>query len=78
MHLMDYKKMAYITGNNNYQDKVISFELKNIGTTHQMMMMTNVLHNQIRDMFKVCMDDMIIKLEEELNHTTCLKEVFFL
>lgn len=43
-----------------------------------MMMMTNVLHNQIRDMFKVCMDDMIIKLEEELNHTTCLKEVFFL
>lgn len=41
-----------------------------------MMMMTKVLHNQIGDMLKVYMDDMIVKLEEELNHTARLKEIF--
>ncbi|GAU25844.1 hypothetical protein TSUD_31080 [Trifolium subterraneum] len=45
------------------------------GTTYQRMM-NKVYHNEIGDMLEVYMDDMIVKSEEESDHTIHLKKVF--
>ncbi|GAU41112.1 hypothetical protein TSUD_398080 [Trifolium subterraneum] len=39
-------------------------------------MMNKVFHNEIGDMLEVYMDDMIVKSEEEIDHTVHLKKVF--
>ncbi|GAU28915.1 hypothetical protein TSUD_59270, partial [Trifolium subterraneum] len=39
-------------------------------------MMNKVFHNEIGDMLEVYMDDMIVKSEEEIDHTVHLKRVF--
>ncbi|GAU50359.1 hypothetical protein TSUD_409320 [Trifolium subterraneum] len=39
-------------------------------------MMNKVFHNEIGDMLEVYMDDMIVKSEEEIDHTLHLKRVF--
>ncbi|GAU45570.1 hypothetical protein TSUD_27710 [Trifolium subterraneum] len=39
-------------------------------------MMNKVFHNEIGDMLEVYMDDMIVKSEEEIDHTVHLKSVF--
>ncbi|GAU40562.1 hypothetical protein TSUD_35790 [Trifolium subterraneum] len=72
---IDKKKTAFMTETGNYYYNVMSFGLKNAGATYQRMM-NKVFHNEIGDMLEVYMDDMIVKSEEEIDHTAHLKRVF--
>ncbi|GAU40178.1 hypothetical protein TSUD_292830 [Trifolium subterraneum] len=72
---IDKKKTAFMTETGNYYYKVMPFGLKNAGATYQRMM-NKVFHNEIGDMLEVYMDDMIVKSEEEIDHTVHLKRVF--
>ncbi|GAU12961.1 hypothetical protein TSUD_191520 [Trifolium subterraneum] len=49
--------------------------LKNAGATYQRMM-NKVFHNEIGEMLEVYMDDVIVKSEEEIDHTVHLKRLF--
>ncbi|GAU25009.1 hypothetical protein TSUD_154830 [Trifolium subterraneum] len=72
---IDKKKTTFMTETDNYYYNVMSFGLKNAGATYQRMM-NKVFHNEIGDMLEVYMDDMIVKSEEEIDHTIHLKRVF--
>ncbi|GAU30613.1 hypothetical protein TSUD_62330 [Trifolium subterraneum] len=72
---IDKKKIAFMTETGNYYYNVMPFGLKNAGATYQRMM-NKVFHNEIGDMLEVYMDDMIVKSEEEIDHTVHLKRVF--
>ncbi|GAU10340.1 hypothetical protein TSUD_418960, partial [Trifolium subterraneum] len=72
---IDKKKTAFMTETGNYYYNVMPFGLKNAGATYQRMM-NKVFHNEIGDMLEVYMDDMIVKSEEEIDHTDHLKRVF--
>ncbi|GAU46749.1 hypothetical protein TSUD_402740 [Trifolium subterraneum] len=72
---IDKKKTAFMTKTGNYYYNVMPFGLKNAGATYQRMM-NKVFHNEIGDMLEVYMDDMIVKSEEEIDHTVHLKRVF--
>ncbi|GAU47643.1 hypothetical protein TSUD_238620 [Trifolium subterraneum] len=72
---IDKKKTAFMTETGNYYYNVMTFGLKNAGATYQRMM-NKVFHNEIGDMLEVYMDDMIVKSEEEIDHTVHLKRVF--
>ncbi|GAU18714.1 hypothetical protein TSUD_80020 [Trifolium subterraneum] len=72
---IDKKKTAFMTETGNYYYNVMSFGLKNAGATYQRMM-NKVFHDEIGDMLEVYMDDMIVKSEEEIDHTVHLKRVF--
>ncbi|GAU35417.1 hypothetical protein TSUD_375070 [Trifolium subterraneum] len=70
---IDKKKTAFMTETGNYYYNVMPFGLKNAGATYQRMM-NKVFHNEIGDMLEVYMDDMIVKSEEEIDHTIHLKK----
>ncbi|GAU43325.1 hypothetical protein TSUD_390240 [Trifolium subterraneum] len=72
---IDKKKTAFMTETGNYYYNVMPFGLKNAGATYQRMM-NKVFHDEIGDMLEVYMDDMIVKSEEEIDHTVHLKRVF--
>ncbi|GAU27977.1 hypothetical protein TSUD_373720 [Trifolium subterraneum] len=72
---IDKKKTAFMTETGNYYYNVMPFGLKNAGATYQRMM-NKVFHNEIGDMLEIYMDDMIVKSEEEIDHTVHLKRVF--
>ncbi|WJX56033.1 hypothetical protein P8452_41732 [Trifolium repens] len=72
---IDKKKTTFMTESGNYYYNVMPFGLKNAGATYQRMM-NNVFRNQIGDMLEVYMDDMIVKSEEENDHTSHLRKVF--
>ncbi|GAU22742.1 hypothetical protein TSUD_138660 [Trifolium subterraneum] len=72
---IDKKKTAFMTETGNYYYNVMPFGLKNVGATYQRMM-NKVFHNEIGDMLEAYMDDMIVKSEEEFDHTVHLKRVF--
>ncbi|GAU43460.1 hypothetical protein TSUD_140980 [Trifolium subterraneum] len=72
---IDEKKTAFMTETGNYYYNVMHFGLKNAVATYQRMM-NKVFHNEIGDMLEVYMDDMIVKSEEEIDHTIHLKKVF--
>ncbi|GAU41894.1 hypothetical protein TSUD_170050 [Trifolium subterraneum] len=72
---IDKKKTAFMTETGNYYYNVMPFGLKNAGATYQRMM-NKVFHDEIGDMLEVYMDDMIVKSEEEIDHTIHLKRVF--
>ncbi|GAU35398.1 hypothetical protein TSUD_160490 [Trifolium subterraneum] len=72
---IDKKKTAFMTETGNYYYNVMSFGLKNAGATYKRMM-NNVFHNEIGDMLNIYMDNMIVKSEEEIDHTVHLKKVF--
>ncbi|GAU39237.1 hypothetical protein TSUD_396840 [Trifolium subterraneum] len=69
---IDKKKTAFMTETGNYYYNVMPFGLKNAGATYQRIM-NKVFHNEIGDMLEVYMDDMIVKSEEEIDHTVHLK-----
>ncbi|KAK2383691.1 hypothetical protein QL285_071117 [Trifolium repens] len=71
---IDKKKTAFMTETGNYYYNVMPFGLKNAGATYQRMM--NVFRNEIGNMLEVYMDDMIVKSEEENDHTIHLRKVF--
>ncbi|GAU46913.1 hypothetical protein TSUD_402940, partial [Trifolium subterraneum] len=72
---IDKKKTAFMTETGNYYYNVMPFGLKNAGATYQRMM-NKVFHDEIGDMLEVYMDDMIVKSEEEIDHSIHLKRVF--
>ncbi|GAU48076.1 hypothetical protein TSUD_81360 [Trifolium subterraneum] len=72
---IDKKKTTFMTETGNYYYNVMPFGLNNAGATYQRMM-NKVFHNEIGDMLEVYMDDMIVKSEEEIDHTIHLKRVF--
>jgi hypothetical protein len=72
---IDKKKTAFMTETGNYYYNVMPFGLKNAGATYQRMM-NNVFRNEIGNMLEVYMDDMIVKSEEENDHTMHLRKVF--
>ncbi|GAU50258.1 hypothetical protein TSUD_409040 [Trifolium subterraneum] len=70
-HLPNIDKLV----DNSSGIKLLSFMDAYSGATYQRMM-NKVFHNEIRDMLEVYMDDMIVKSEEEIDHTVHLKTVF--
>ncbi|GAU43618.1 hypothetical protein TSUD_185110 [Trifolium subterraneum] len=72
---IDKKKTTFMTETGSYYNNVMPFGLKNTGATYQRMM-NKAFHNEIGDMLEVYMDDMIVKSEEEIDHTVHLKRVF--
>ncbi|CAJ2640157.1 unnamed protein product [Trifolium pratense] len=72
---IDKKKTAFMTESGNYYYNVMPFGLKNAGATYQRMI-NKVFNNEIGDMLEVYIDDMIVKSEEEVDHTAHLKIVF--
>lgn len=71
----DEDKTTFMVEAGNHFYVVMSFKLKNVGVTYQRMM-NEVFKDEIRDMLKVCMDDMIVKYREELDHMSHLNVVF--
>ena len=74
MAMSDKHCTAFMTGSGNYYYNVIPFGLKNTGATYQWMM-NKVFCEEIGDMLKVYMDDMIIKSRAETNHAAHLKRI---
>ncbi|GAU40531.1 hypothetical protein TSUD_366960 [Trifolium subterraneum] len=58
-----------------YVDLIVTFG-ENKAMKSVKRMMNKVFHNEIGDMLEVYMDDMIVKSEEEIDHTVHLKRVF--
>ena len=66
---------AFMTESGNYHYNVMPFGLKNLGAAYQRMM-NKVFKSKIGDMLEVYMDDMIVKSQEEVDHTLHLRKVF--
>lgn len=64
-----------MTDMGNFCYKAMSFVLKIMGATYQIMM-NKVFKSQIGDMVEVYMDDMIVKSKLQEEHTTLLKFIF--
>ena len=75
MEKTNKKYIAFMIELGNYYYNVMPFDLKNMGATYQRMM-NKVFYNEIGDMLKVYMDDMIVKSTKEVDHTLHLKKVF--
>lgn len=71
----DEEKTTFMVEVGNHFYGVMPFILKNASATYQRMM-NEVFKDEIRDMLKVCMDDMIFKYREEPDHMSHLNVVF--
>ena len=58
--LDDQEKTAFVTPTRNYHYKVMSFDLKNVGSTYQRMM-TKKFEPQLSKSIEVYIDDMVVK-----------------
>ena len=58
--LADQEKIAFLTTIGNYHYKVMSFKLKNVGSTYQRMM-TRMFESQLGKNIEVYIDDMVVK-----------------
>ena len=58
--LDDQEKTAFVTSTGNYHYKVMSFVLKNAGSTYQRMM-TKMFESQLGKSIEVNIDDMVVK-----------------
>ena len=68
MHSPDMEKTAFITPHGLYCYNVMLFGLKNIGATYQRMV-TKIFRPLIGKSMEVCINDMLIKSKERLDHT---------
>ena len=75
MHPPDKDKTAYITNRGIYYYKIMSFVLKNAGTTFQKMV-NKAFEEQIGRTMKVYVDGMLVKSLQSVNHLQHLTEVF--
>jgi len=71
----DKNHSSFITEGANYMYNVMSFGLWNTGATYQRMI-NKVFRNEIWDMLKVYMDDMIVKSTKEYQHKVHLEPIF--
>ena len=58
--LDDQEKTIFVTPIRNYHYKVMSFDLKNVGSTYQRMM-TRMFESQLRKNIEIYIDDMVVK-----------------
>ena len=58
--LEDQEKIAFVTPTGNYHYKMMSFGLKNAGSTYQRMM-TRMFEPQLGKSIKISVDDMVVK-----------------
>lgn len=68
------KKTTFIKLQGTYWYNIF-FGLKNMGTAYQREMVM-LFHNMMHKKLKVYMDDMIIKLKEDKDHTQILRKLF--
>ena len=69
----DQEKTSFVTSQGLFCYKVMSFGLKNIGTTYQRLM-NKMFANQIERNVQVYVDDMLVKSRREDDHLEDLKE----
>ena len=73
--LDNQEKMAFVTPIRNYHYKVMSFDLKNAGSTYQRMM-TKMFEPQLGRNLEVYIDDMVVKSKVESEHVEDLMCIF--
>jgi len=73
--LDDQEKTAFIMPTGNYHYKVMSFGLKNAGSTYQRMM-TRMFEPQLGKNIEVYIDDMVVKSKAESKHVSDLRSIF--
>ena len=71
----DQEKNAFITSQRLYYYKVMSFGLKNAGTTYRRLV-NRMFSKQIRRNMEMYEDDMLVKSKEESAHLDDLEETF--
>ena len=75
MSLKDATKTAFQTPIGNFYYTVMSFGLKNAGTTYQRAM-TAIFHDMMHKEIEDYVDDIVVKLKARENHFSDLKRVF--
>ena len=73
--LDDQEKTAFVTPVKNYHYKVMSFGLKNAGSTYQRMM-TRMFKSQLGKNIKIYIDDMVVKSKVVSEHLGDLGIIF--
>ena len=73
--LDDQEKTAFVTSTGNYHYKVMSFGLKNVGSTYQQMM-TKMFEPQLGRSIEVYVDDMVVKSKVVSEHVGDLTSIF--
>ena len=73
--LDDQEKMTFVTPIENYHYKVMSFGLKNAGSTYQRMM-TKMFELQLGRNIEVYIDDMVVKSKVMSEHVEDLTNIF--
>ena len=73
--LDDQEKIAFVTPIGNYHYKVMSFNLKNIGSTYQRMM-TRMFELLLRKNIEIYIDDMVVKSKMVSKHLGDLRAIF--
>ena len=73
--LEDQEKTAFVTPTGNYHYKVLSFGLKNVGSTYQRMM-TRMFELQLGKSIEIYVDDMVVKNKVVSEHLGDLGSTF--
>ena len=73
--LDDQEKTAFVTPIGNYHYKVMSFGLKNVGSTYQRMMM-RMFESLLGKNIKIYIDDMVVKSKVVSKHLGDLRVIF--
>ena len=73
--LADQEKTTFRTPTGNYHYQVMSFDLKNAGSTYQRMV-TWMFESQIGRNVEAYIDDMVVKSKQVVEHLVDLGEVF--
>ena len=73
--LDDQEKTAFVTPIGNYHYKVMSFSLKNAGSTYQRMM-TRMFESQLGKNIEIYIDDMVVKSKMVSEHVGDLRVIF--
>ena len=73
--LDDPEKTAFITPIGNYHYKLMSFGLKNAGSTYQRMM-TRMFESPLRKNIEIYIDDMVVKSKMVSEHLGDLRAIF--
>ena len=75
MALDDQEKTAFVTPIGNYHYKVMSFDLKNVGSTYQRMM-TRMFELQLGKNIDIYIEDMVVKSKMVSEHVGDLRAIF--
>ena len=73
--LDDQEKITFVTPTGNYHYKVMSFSLKNAGSSYQRMM-TKMFEPQLGKNIEIYIDDMVVKSKLESEHVNDLGNIF--